>query len=557
MTFRCFSLSFATIVLILTLGGTTAQAGTISLAWDPVVHDDLAGYRVYYGTSSANLDQTQDVGLSTSTTLTGLIDCTTYYIAVKAVDSVGGESADLSNVVSGWARPVVDSASPVDVQQGSGAQITISGTNFQSGAVVNLSNASVAVNGVTVNSCSQLVVDISVDPGAPLGPVDVEVVNPDQVFGSGSALFNVIVDSSGPTISAVNDSGVGSTTATITWTTDEPSDSQVFFREAGESAYQQTAVDTVLVTSHSVALTGLTPGTTYEYYVRSADAEGNATTATGNGFTTSTNSYTYLRVEAESTNITAPLQSGSGADAFNGGWVSLAPGTPTGRPNNPSGTWDYGFHVPSTDTWYVWFRIDGRAASEDGWLAEIDGAGMDYVDSTNSGDWEWSSAGSYSLDVGLHTLTLGGYEATAGLDRILITDDPDFLPTEQAGSDVTSPSAVSALGAVGSDGAVTLTWTNPSDGDLSRVIVRYRTDGRPPINHLDGWPLLDRAASPGAGESLTHTGLTNGVTYFYSVFALDDADNVSQPASAQATPEQPTEPVGTVENLRRTDVKGF
>ena len=29
----------------------SSSAGTISLAWDPVVHPDLAGYRVYYDTA--------------------------------------------------------------------------------------------------------------------------------------------------------------------------------------------------------------------------------------------------------------------------------------------------------------------------------------------------------------------------------------------------------------------------------------------------------------------------------------------------------------------------
>jgi chitodextrinase len=88
-------------------------------------------------------------------------------------------------------------------------------------------------------------------------------------------------------------------------------------------------------------------------------------------------------------------------------------------------------------------------------------------------------------------------------------------------------------------------------------VVRYRTDGRAPTHPLDGWPLLDRAATPGGSEMVTHSGLTNGTAYHYAVFALDGAGNVAQPATAQAVPQEPTEPLGEVQNLRRTDVVGY
>ena len=40
-------------------------------------------------------------------------------------------------------------------------------------------------------------------------------------------------------------------------------------------------------------------------------------------FTTSTNGYSYLRIEAESAEVSSPLESGSGAEGFDGGWVRL------------------------------------------------------------------------------------------------------------------------------------------------------------------------------------------------------------------------------------------
>jgi hypothetical protein len=555
MTSKQYRLFVTALLFSFVIAAAPAYAGTISVAWDPVASSDLAGYRLYYGTTAGQYTQTLDVGMVTDTVLTGLADCTTYYIAVKAVGNNGLESVNYSNVISGWARPEVDSANPTQVMRSSQTQLVISGANFQAGAAVALSNGGVSVDAVSVNDCHQLAVDITVSDSAAVGPVNVTVVNPDQVYGEAAGLFAVASDTVGPVISAVQASGVGSTSATITWTTDEPSDSQVFFREAGESDYQQTAVDETDVTSHTVILTGLTPETEYEYYVRSADASGNESTADGgSSFTTQQNGFTYLRFEAESVTVTPPLEGGSGVGAFGGAWIALQDGAPHGNPNNPAGTWDLGFYLPSPATWQLWIRMYGPTPQSDGWLESVDSASFDYINPSQHGVWQWVEGRSYALDAGLHTLTLGGNEAGARVDRILITDDPAFIPSEQPGSDVTPPASATGLSATAGDGEVLVEWTNPSDQDVARVVVRYRTDGRAPLNPHDGYPLVDRAAAPGAVESVNHVGLTNGITYHYGVFVFDGAGNTAGPAETQATPEDAPIPPGDVSQLRRTDV---
>ena len=84
-------------------------------------------------------------------------------------------------------------------------------------------------------------------------------------------------DTTAPAITARTAVPAADGTATVTWTTDEASDSRVDY---GTSAASLTLnkTDAARVTAHSVQLTGLTPGTTYHYRVRSADAAGNATT---------------------------------------------------------------------------------------------------------------------------------------------------------------------------------------------------------------------------------------------------------------------------------------
>ena len=79
-------------------------------------------------------------------------------------------------------------------------------------------------------------------------------------------------------LSDVCTSVVTQTSAAIIWSTDEPSSSQVEYRlEHASNTYQSAwgEVNTVLVTIHSVTLSGLQPDTCYCYRVRSSDAAGN------------------------------------------------------------------------------------------------------------------------------------------------------------------------------------------------------------------------------------------------------------------------------------------
>jgi hypothetical protein len=78
------------------------------------------------------------------------------------------------------------------------------------------------------------------------------------------------------------------TSATVTWKTYENADSQIIYGVAGgyyplQSAVQDSGPGTV---SHSVPLTGLTPGTTYHYRINSRDSAGNLASLADATFTT-------------------------------------------------------------------------------------------------------------------------------------------------------------------------------------------------------------------------------------------------------------------------------
>jgi regulation of enolase protein 1 (concanavalin A-like superfamily) len=91
-------------------------------------------------------------------------------------------------------------------------------------------------------------------------------------------------DSTPPVISSVSVSP-GSTSAVVTWTTDEPASSSV---SAGPTpAYELGAFgDASLVTTHSVTVTGLTPGSTYHHRVSSTNGAGLTGTGSDATFTT-------------------------------------------------------------------------------------------------------------------------------------------------------------------------------------------------------------------------------------------------------------------------------
>jgi PKD repeat protein len=628
----------ASICIAVLLAALPLSAGTVSLEWDPVSASDLAGYRIYYGTAPDNLPQETDIGTQTAHTVTGLTDCTPWYLAVKAVDTSGQVSDEFSNQVSGWPRPVVSSVVPSSGGQGEQVTITLTGSNFMSGATVDLSDPDLVAGTPTINSCGELVVTVTIASGAALGPVDVEVVNPDQVFGTGAGLFTVtpaqippsvtsqpsdqtvtegqtasftvsasgtapltyqwqknganlsgangtsyttppvtmaesgstyrcvvtnavgtttsaaatltVADGTAPVISQVQASGITQTTATITWTTDEPSDSQVFYRRSGTSSYDQTPVDPTLATAHTVALSGLLAGTTYEYRVRSADAQGNEATSSPDGtFTT----------------ISPPNQSpiASFTANPNSGEVPLDVGFDASASNDPDGTivsWDWDFGDGGTGSGvsilHQYTAVGGYTATltvtdDDGALTTttatitvtepaippsiVTHPSPQTVDEGQTATFSVTAQGtaplSYQWRKNGGDLS-GANSSTYTTPPTSLADDGatyDCVVSNSAGAVTSSPATLSVLDATApiisqvqasgiTETAATVTWTTHEPSDSQ---VFYRRAGNSSYQQTPVDPALATAHSVALG------GLEPATTYEYRVQSTDAAGNVA------------------------------
>ena len=149
-----------------------------------------------------------------------------------------------------------------------GAEDTISGTN---------------------NSMLQLTLGT---PPPPLMVITLSATARDSAGNTQTATISVTVnnvvigggDTTDPVISGVTASTVGINSATITWTTDEPTTGEINYGLT--TGHGDNASSTALVTNHNFTLSNLTPNSTYHYSVSSVDASGNGASASSLTFQT-------------------------------------------------------------------------------------------------------------------------------------------------------------------------------------------------------------------------------------------------------------------------------
>ena len=105
----------------------SAFAATVNLAWNASVGSNVAGYKMYYGTSSRNYSYNVKVGKYTSCSLSGLQEGKKYYFAATAYNT--------SNVESAYSSEISYTV-PTNSSSGSTSTSTSSGTSGSSNTLI-------------------------------------------------------------------------------------------------------------------------------------------------------------------------------------------------------------------------------------------------------------------------------------------------------------------------------------------------------------------------------------------------------------------------------------
>ncbi|MFH1089757.1 MAG: carboxypeptidase regulatory-like domain-containing protein [Candidatus Uhrbacteria bacterium] len=313
------------------------------------------------------------------------------------------------------------------------------------------------------------------------GSVGVTGTVPGSGGGSSPPNPGSCTDTIAPIISSLSVSTITTTSATITWMTDEPTSGTVNY---GLTASYEIAplINSSLAISHSLTLTGLISGGTYHYSVTSSDFCGNSTSSSDATFTT--------------IDVVAPVISN----------IEV-------------------LEITTDSARVIWTTNEAT-------LSRIDyGKTTAYGSALILGGFPTS----FSVPLtGLSKNTVYHFKITAtdSSGNSAVSSDQTFTTLTD-----TPPSNVSEFKATAGDEQIELSWVNPTDSDFSGVAVIFCSDDYP-TSRTDSrcFQIYN-----GAGTSFTHTGLTNGTTYFYGAFAYDVGGHYASGALTSATPSAETE----------------
>ncbi|PYI56184.1 fibronectin type III domain-containing protein [Paenibacillus flagellatus] len=308
------------------------------------------------------------------------------------------------------------------------------------------------------------------------------------------------------------------------------------------TAYGMHTPDNInLQTGHTVYLSGLTPGETIHYRIRTRDRDGNET-ITPDGTLTMPNVPLYAKQWNFDTNGDnegwIPQRQLSGS-SVSGGVLALVSSGSEPKALSPNS-----LGVSAADYRYVKIRLKNGTAGTTGTL---------YFQT--DADSAWSAQKSVSFEMAPnaegfaeYTVDMGANPAWQGTIKRLRYDPAaapgtvsvDYIRIGRIGAtDTIPPARVTDLAVTGSTGSsVALSWTAKKDGPGSGAAafydIRYSTS---PIT--DGnWASATQAQgepSPGpAGtvQSYQVTGLSPGVLYYFALRSVDAGGNVSALSNA-------------------------
>jgi hypothetical protein len=547
--------------------------------------DVPATAQLAYGTTKAlgQLSPLQTaMTASHGVTLTGLISGTTYYFVAQSIgaDGATGYSAVMSFTTTGTAPAGPPVISNVAVSSITNTSATITWTTDQAssslvnfGATTGYGSAS-PLNPTLVTSHSVTLT------GLTLGTTyDFDVVSANlgamSSTSANSTFTTTSVVSSPPVITNVATTNLTGTSVTVTWTTDQPSSSQINYGTT--TAYgSSTTLDPTLVTAHSETITGLTAGAAYDFDVTSTTAASLSTTSPNSTFSTPVSTATppYVGYVAAwginntgatvtwSTDVLATAQMAYGTTTALGQLSPLQTAmtashgvTLTGL--NP-GT-EYYFVAQSTGadgaTGYsaaMNFTTTGTQTTPPPVISNVTATNI--TNTTATITWTTDQATSSQVNYGLsttytnsstlsptlvtsHSVTLTGLAAGATYDFDVMSADSSAVSSTSANSTFSTtgtapPPVISNVSSSSvTSGSATITWTTDQ---ASTSVVNY--------GPTTGYGSTASLAPLVTSHSVTLTGLSPNTTYDFDVVSANAANASSSSTNLTFTTTSNTAP---------------
>lgn len=280
---------------------TSIGTTTTTVNWTT---NEGASSKIFVSTTSPVATNGTPAWTDTATTtshgvqLVGLIPGTTYYYVIRATDAANNTSSSAQG--SFVTIPLGDAVAPVisSIAVGSitstGASISWT-TNELSSSKVYLSTTSP----VSTSSASWTDGNLLASHTAPLTAL---ATNTTYYFvlqatdastnttysAQGTFTTSVAPDVTAPVITLYSAVPTGSTTASVSWSTNEAASSRVYYSTTSPTnlATAPSVFDATLLTVRGVNLSGLTASTTYYVVAESRDAANNVSTTSQSSFTT-------------------------------------------------------------------------------------------------------------------------------------------------------------------------------------------------------------------------------------------------------------------------------
>jgi hypothetical protein len=172
-----------------------------------------------------------------------------------------------------------------------------------------------------------------------------------------------------------------------------------------------------------------------------------------------------LYFEAENATLSSPMQTGSDPAASNQTFITVAPGNNSSTTPPANGHAQLPFTAPTAGNVKVWGRVLGATTSDDSFWVRVDALPWTKWNDLVGTTWHWlpvynsdaaKAVVQYNLAPGNHTLEVAYREDGARLDRLLVTNDLGFTPSDGP----QSPSIRSVAPADGATGVATTAFVS-------------------------------------------------------------------------------------------------